>query len=205
MKNTFLALAAALLFSQPARAEEVSVGLKTGLNITTFVGSDSAGAEQKAGLSLGGYVIFPVSKRFKVQAECLYSEKGAVYKYEDFYAGEGRIELAYLEIPVLARFDIESGGGAKPAIFFGPSFGIKIKAKAEYRTIGESSEGSIDHIKTLDPGIVLGGVIDMETSKGKVSLEARYTLGLTTIAEKTEGTTADIRNGAATLLFGYRF
>lgn len=206
MKKILLILAAPFVFSAPAHAEKISAGLKTGMNVSTFVGSDSRGAEQKAGLITGGYVVFPVNKQFKVQAECLYSVKGAIYKgYDDFYSGEYKIDLTYLDMPILLRFDVESRGGAKPAILFGPSFGILIKSRAEYRTIWESESDTVENIKAFDPGVVLGGVIDIETSKGKVSLEARYTLGLTTIVEKTEGVTADIKNSAASLVFGYRF
>ncbi len=210
MKRILFILAAPLLFTPAVCAEKVTAGIKTGMNITGFIGSDSGAGDgakmQKTGLVAGGYVIFPFIKQFKLQVECLISEKGAIYKYEDSdTVYEQIMKLTYLEIPVLARFDLESRGGVKPAVLFGPSFGIKIGAKGEERTIGVSSKGNIDNMNTLDPGLLLGGVLDIETGKGIVSLEARYTMGLLPIFESVGGNIADIKNSAVAVILGYRF
>ncbi|OIO04382.1 MAG: hypothetical protein COX65_03520 [Elusimicrobia bacterium CG_4_10_14_0_2_um_filter_56_8] len=209
-KRIILIIAAWFVLAPRAYAEEVKAGLKTGLNVTTFIGSDASpgdvGKVQKSGLVAGGYVIIPVNKQVKVQAECLVSVKGAIYKWEVLdTVYEEILNLTYLEIPVLARFDIETRSAAKPAILIGPAFGIKISARGEYRSIGASSSGDLDHIKTFDPGLVLGGVVDIVSGKGKVSLEARYTMGLATISESSGGSTPDIRNSAASVIFGYQF
>ncbi|OGR62914.1 MAG: hypothetical protein A2X31_04035 [Elusimicrobia bacterium GWB2_63_22] len=207
MKRTFLILISTALLCSPLRAEETSGGLKLGLNIADFVGSDAGSSKiQKTGFIGGGYLVFPVHPQVKVQAECLISQKGAIYKWavlDTVY--EQIVRLTYLEFPVLARFDIKTRGGAKPAILVGPSFGIKISSKAESRSIGVSSTGTIDNIKAFDPGIALGGAVDVETGKGKVSLEARYTRSLVTISEKIEGETADVKNSVLSVMLGYRF
>lgn len=211
MKVHIIALAAMAAFTVPASAEKVSGGLKTGLNIATFVGDDAAASGDskisRAGLVAGGYLVFPVSGApFKIQAEAMISSKGAIYKWDVLgMPYETTYKLTYLEIPVLARFDFESRGGARPALLIGPSFGIKLSARGESRTIGASDTGDLDHIRGLDPGIALGGVIEMETSKGFVTIEARYTRSLTTIHDAEGGTTADIKNSVASVMLGYRF
>lgn len=134
MKRILFILAAPLLFSPAVYAEKVAAGMKTGLNITGLIGSDSGAGDgakmQKSGLVAGGYVIFPLINEFQVQVECLISQKGAIYKYEIFdMVYEEILKLTYLEIPVLARYNVKSRGGAKTAILFGPSFGIKLSAK----------------------------------------------------------------------------
>lgn len=206
--------AALALFRLPAGAAgkaEVTAGLKTGLNIADFAGGDSdPGGEGtkglKAGLVIGGYVIFPGNRYFRVQPEFLISSKGAVYKNSVLGVHyESRIKLTYIEIPVLARFDIESRSGAKPAILVGPSFGIKVAARTESRIIGSSSSDNAENIKTLDPGIVLGGVVDIPAGAGAFTLEARYTRSLLTISESTGGRTPDIRNSVIAIMLGYRF
>jgi hypothetical protein len=211
MKAYILIAAALAAFSSPAGAAGVTGGLKTGLNISTFVGDDVAASGDtkisRAGLIAGGYLIFPVRNApFSIQAEAMITSKGAIYKwgvlgipYETTY------KLTYLEIPVLARFDFESRGGARPALLIGPAFGIKISARGESRTIGASERGNLKNIRGLDPGIAVGGVIDMETSKGFVTLEARYTRSLTTISESNNGVSADIKNSVASVMLGYRF
>ena len=214
LKTMLLLPGALALLLQPAAAAgrgQVVAGLKTGLNLADFVGNDAdpgAGSTkaQKAGFAIGGYVIFPVNRYFKVQPEFLISGKGAVYKSSVLGVHyESRIKLTYLEIPVLARFDIESRSGAKPAILVGPSFGIKVSAQSESRAIGSSSTDTAENIKTLDPGIVLGGVVEIPAGAGAFSLEARYTRSLVTISESTGGRTPDIRNSVISIMLGYRF
>ena len=202
-----LALLAALC-APGARAADVAGGLKTGLNISDFAGGDAGGdRSSRAGLQLGGYLIFPVrGSKVRVQTECLYTEKGTIYK-GDAPNGhyETRVRLAYLEFPVLARFDIESRSGARPAILLGPAFGIKLSAQAEAHTVGASHSGSVDNVRAIDPGAVIGGTVDIPAGSGAVTLDARYTRGLVTVYESSGGHTPSIYNSVIALTLGYRF
>lgn len=63
----------------------------------------------------------------------------------------------------------------------------------------------MENINTFDPGLLLGGVVDIAAGKGVVSLEARYTRGLLSISESSGGRTPDVRNSAVAVLLGYRF
>lgn len=205
-------LAAALaLPAVPATGAEVSGGLKTGLNVSDFVGSDaSAGSGTKAsgaGLAAGGYLVFPLRQaKFKIQAECMITVKGATYKGDVLGSHyENRVRLTYLEIPVLARFDIASRSGARPAFLIGPAFGIKISARSESHSIGYSATNNVENIKSFDPGVMVGGAVDIPAGKGAISLEARYTRSLATISESSGGDTPDIKNSVITILLGYRF
>lgn len=201
-------LAALLAPGARASAAEVAGGLKTGMNVSDLVGADAGGDKSaKAGFAFGGYFVLPLrTPVFRIQAECLYTEKGAVYKGdvlgEHF---ESRLKLAYLEIPVLARFDIESKSGAKPAFLIGPAFGIKISARAESHSIGWSSSGSVDNVRAIDPGVVAGGTVDIPAGRGAITLDARYTRGLGTVFESTGGHTASIFNSVISIMLGYRF
>lgn len=208
--RTIAALAGLLLCAAPASAE-LAGGFKTGLNITTFVGDDAGdsgdGMISKAGLAIGGFMIFPLEKvPFKLQPEFLLTSKGAIYKWDVLgTVYENTVSLTYLEIPVLARFEVPTRHGVTPAFLIGPYLGIKVSAKSESRTVGASDTGDIDHIKAIDPGFAIGALVDIDTNRGILSLEARYSRSLTTIVEDTGGSDADIRNSAASILIGYKF
>ncbi|MDA8130728.1 MAG: porin family protein [Elusimicrobia bacterium] len=210
MTKRYLLLAAAIAaLTSPAAAVKPVGGLKTGLNISTFVGADANSGDSKvsrSGLVAGGYLDFPVEGLpFLVQAEVLISQKGTVYKWDllgQIY--EERIRLTYLELPVLARFNFEPRSGPRTALLVGPSFAFKLSARGEDRTVTTSSSGNLDHIRGFDPGIVLGGVVEMDTSRGAIFLEGRYTRGLSTI-DDSSGSKADIRNSVASVMLGYRF
>ncbi|MDA8244073.1 MAG: porin family protein [Elusimicrobia bacterium] len=210
MKKLPLLLFAALAaLAAPASAGKPAAGLKAGLNISTFVGSDADYGDSKisrSGLVAGGYLDFPVQGLpFLVQAELLISQKGALYKWDllgQIY--EQRVRLTYLELPVLARFNFETRNGPKTALLIGPSFAFKLSARGEDRTVTSSSSGNLDNIRGFDPGVVAGGLVEMETSRGAIFLEGRYTRGLSTI-DDSSGSRADIKNSVASVLLGYRF
>lgn len=210
MKAHILLFPVLAAFAGAASAAELTGGLKTGLNIATFVGADADAAGDskisRAGLVAGGFLILPVQAPFKVQVEALISEKGAIYKWDLLgEAFETRYKLTYLEIPVLARFDFQPHAGARPSLMLGPSFGIKLSARGEARTVGAASTGNIENIRGFDPGLAVGGLIEMETSKGFVSIEARYTRSLVTIHDGSGGSDSDIKNSVASLVLAYRF
>ena len=211
MKKFAIIFTVLLTASLPVCAKDITEGLKVGLNITGFTGKDAKPEGgtiiQNSGLIAGGYVIIPVKNEFSFQPEFLYSVKGATYKsVATFMAGcsEEIIKLTYIELPLLARYDVPSRGAAKPNIVFGPAFGVKLSARTETRSLGVNESGSITGIKTIDPGLVLGGGIDIGAAGGKITLELRYTMGLATIVEHAEGN-VDIRNSAGSLMLGYQF
>ena len=215
MKKLTIILTALLMISLPICARALTGGLKAGLNITTFTGKDAkpeGGAIiQRSGLIAGGYLIFPVKDHLSFQPEFLISVKGATYKFVILdvpvvgdMSFEEIVKLTYIELPLLARYDIPSRGAAKPSLLFGPSFGVKLSARAETRSLGVSQSGDMPGIKPIDPGLVLGSGLDINTASGKFTLELRYTMGLATIIEHTEGN-VNIRNSAGSFMLGYQF
>lgn len=111
-----------------AFAQKPRFGIKTGLNVTTFIGGAEMNTDGKAldknevktGFQVGMTAALPLSDVFGVQAELLYTQRGSKYTYEDkgFYAltdkfgqtietkGDLRVLLlnsnSYLELPLLA-------------------------------------------------------------------------------------------------------
>jgi hypothetical protein len=109
--------------------------------------------------------------------------------------------LAYLEIPILAKFIIATQGSVKPSLFAGPAVAIILNNKFKAVDNGTAYEGSFEGIKSTDFGLAFGGGLEIIR---KITVDLRYTLGLTKIAE-IEGTVFDIKNGAFSLMIGYSF
>ena len=196
-------------------ARAVTGGAKAGLNISNFTGKDAkpdyGSIIQKSGFIAGGYVIIPVKDQFSFQPELMISQKGAIYKFVldnipsvGTLAFEEIITLTYLELPLLARYDVRSRGAAHPNIVFGPSFGIKMTARGETRSLGVTDSASLTGVKTIDPGVVLGGGVDITSGGSKITFELRYTLGLSTIYDHADGN-VNIRNSVGSFLLGYQF
>lgn len=177
-------------------------GLKAGLNFANLHGDDVEDLDSKMGFCAGGFITYSINDMFAIQPEVLFTMKGA--KQEEEVWGETlkvTMSLNYLEIPVLAKLSIPSQGSFVPNLFVGPYLAIKLTGKAKVEYAGESEEEDIEDLKGTDFGLVFGAGVDFVLGSSKVTVDARYTLGLTTI-DASEGE-ADVKNGVFSLMVGY--
>ncbi len=223
-KTTVFILVFTVIFmaALSARANDVTFGIRGGLNIANFTGDDTEvvdddtgekiSTESLLGMAIGGYLNIPISETFSIQPELIYSQKGAKYSQTYTFQGmeieyEAAFKLDYLDIPVLAKISFPSGSST-PYLYFGPSIGMNLSAKLEVEvtsggiTLSDSADMK-DYVKSTDTGIVVGGGIQLT---GGLSLDARYTVSLSTIDEPAEGfDEGDIKNSVVSILAGYRF
>jgi hypothetical protein len=188
MRKLLVVLTAALL-SAPAVgfAQAPSFGIKGGLNLANVGGKDVEDVDYKAGLNLGGFVSIPAGAMFAIQPEALFSQKGT----KD---GNDKVSLNYLEVPVLLKLSPSLPGDfVRPIFFAGPSAGILLSAK------DADGDNMKDGLKSADFGLVIGGGVEF----GKLSLDARYNLGLSSIDKAVENVKADVKNRAITVMIGY--
>lgn len=181
-------------------------GFKAGLNIANVHGDDIPDeCGTIMGLCAGGFITYSINEMFAIQPELLYTMKGS--KCEDELPALGNVEMTfslnYLEIPVLAKLTIPTQGSVKPNLFVGPALGINLSAKLKVEAFGESEEEDIEDVKSTDFGVVFGGGVDFGLGQGKITFDARYTLGLTTTDESEEE--ADMKNNVISLMVGYSF
>ena len=183
------------------------IGIKGGVNFSNFFIDDVKDNNVKAGLNLGLFAKLPVSKGVSIQPELLYSSKGAKVSYNNpLLGGEYRFNLNYLELPVLAvfnlgkNFNIHAGGYA--------AYLTSANVKAEDN--GSSNEGLIDfdeeQFNRFDYGLVGGLGFDIKN----VTLGARYNYGLNQIGEKDQSVLSsevlrNAKNNNITLYVGFGF
>jgi hypothetical protein len=185
----------------------VAKGFKGGLNLANVSGDDVEDTDSRLGFAIGGFVTYSVNKQFSLQPEIYYTSKGFKLKekgsesdvdYEVSYSMEGSISLNYLEIPVLGVFAVNKNIN----LFAGPYLDIYLNGKAkqeweihsryldpstnEWETEDESGSDSED-IKSDDinsPGF--GLLFGAEYLIGKISIGARYSIGLSTIPDEED-------------------
>lgn len=167
-------------------------GVKAGLNYATFNNTDNA--EYKTGFLGGVYVNINIpATPVAIQPEVLYAQYGS-----NFENTEAKYSLDYIQIPVLAKF----GFGApavpvKPEVFFGPYAGFNINSEFDD---GSGSANADDLFEGTDFGVVVGAGVSIS----RLSLEFRYTAGLTNVI--SESTQEDgQKNGAFALTAGIHF
>jgi len=183
-----------LATSSPLFSGEIgSLGLKIGLNITDYYGSDITDNDQstRTGLLAGGFLTYKVNSLFSIQPEIFLSMKGgsrlASYEVESY-------RLYYLEIPILAKLTVPTAGPATPNFFVGPAIALKLGSQRK-----EVDPSSINNeIKNVDYGFVIGMGIDYEIGYRQFLFELRYHLGTRSIYENI-----DLKNRTVSLIIGY--
>jgi hypothetical protein len=197
-KLLFLSLAVLLSFGL-AHALLPSFGVKGGVNMATYAGTDAnitgVTKTSKMGLGAGAFVCLDLIA-IKIQPEVLFSQKGA--KYEVSGASYTQ-SLSYVEVPVLLKFSF--GKIIVPSVYAGPAFGTLMSAKQTGEMAGVSISGDIkDQLNGTDLGLVFGAEVKLPV---KLSVEARYNMGLSKIPKAISGVQPDVKNSTVSVMLGY--
>jgi hypothetical protein len=195
-----------------ARREEIGVeergitgkGVKLGLNLHTLGGGDVQSTDSKMGFAAGGFLTYRINKLISVQPEVLITQKKANSE-KDLEGGtwKYKLDLWYLEIPVLVKVAIPVESSLNPSVFAGPVVALKLSGKGK----SEFTEGVVDRVvgglESYDFGVIFGAGVEFTLGffkKGKFTADVRYNLGLMKI-----NTEKDIKTRAFTFMLGYIF
>ena len=184
--------------AEEAAKKKMSFGITGGVSMGNWYGSDAdfgTGASKKTrtGFAGGVFVNFALGSTFACQPQILYVQKGVKYVV---IGSTMEVEIDYLELPVLFKWEPEMKGNMQPTIFAGPHLGLLLSAKA----------GGIDvtnQIKSTDFGVTFGAGIGTKMSSGELFLDVRFDLGMSRIGENSPE--VDIKNTAFLVAVGYKF
>ena len=190
---TFAAIVA--LPSIAAAQTPVSVGVKAGANFAKLKfdedDSDNDAVKNLVGAVAGLFVSKAITDSVGIRAEGLFSQKGA--KFEGGTDDDDKINLTYIDVPVLLTVGPSSSGSARFNVFTGPQ--VSFKTKAELESSGVSLDFD-DQVKSTDFGWVLGVGVE----SGRFTADARYTLGLSNIAKEGD----NVKNRAFAVMVGVK-
>ena len=201
MKKFFLTAAAVFAFSF-ANAQDVKFGAKAGLNISSITGDDTEDLSSKIGFQVGGFAEIKISDKFAIQPELLYSAQGAKaeYTYEDYdvdtetffdVTEKSTIKLAYLNIPVMAKYYVTEGFSLEA----GPQIGFLMSAK-------EDSEDRKEFLNSTDFGFNVGAGYNLNE---QMSLGLRYNIGLSDIEKDLDLGASGSKNSSLQLSLSLHF
>lgn len=192
-RTVILALAIGLL-AVAGSASAQGTGVIVGMNFANVETTPDQGDvfDRRTGFAGGIFFGLPLGPSLSIQPEVLYSQKGV--KFKDSPSDE-RIELDYLDVPVLAR--ITSGGGGL-AFVVGPSFGFKLRARG--KSDGSEDADLDDFVESFDFGFVLGAGLQGR----RAFLDGRYQWGLSNI-NKTAFDATEVKNRVISVMLGFRF
>jgi hypothetical protein len=196
-------IAAMVLFAaSPLFAQgKMMFGVKGGLNLANLTGSDVENTSIKPGAAVGAFMCYKFTDIFAVQPEVLFIMKGAK---EDSADVSIKWKANYIEIPLLLKVSMPTEGKIKPSLYVGPGIGILLSSK-----VSDGEEVDLkDYTKSSNISLIAGAAVAYQLEKGAVSLEARYDVGLQTIAKNgpdDTGTEPDIKTSDISIMVGYAF
>ena len=190
----------------------IAAGAEVGYSRADLIGANADIVESKQGAITGVYIHFPVHPVVAIRPELLFSLRGGrtvvgIAGTDDL--GVIDLELAYLEMPLLARL-VWPRGQVRPAVFGGPSAAIQIGCDfllitpdTTRSTCGEEEDGDVDvaQVRSWDVGWVAGAAVELYLQRTTLSLQGRYSEGLRSVLESG----VELKNRGAAILFGLTF
>lgn len=198
MKKVFYTLIAALSITVGAYAQtpDVHFGFKGGYNLSSL-GGDVQNNKSISGFHLGGFVEIPVSQRFAIQPEVLYSRQGSKFDY-GYLNDDAKLKLDYINVPIFAKYYINEGLSVEA----GPQIGFLVKGELDSNNVDVDIK---DNLKTVD--VALGVGLAYKLNSG-LFFSGRYNFGLTNIGDDNSIYSAGLnkaKNNALQVSVGYRF
>jgi Outer membrane protein beta-barrel domain len=181
-----------VLGARPAAAQWAAMGAEVGYSRADLAGPGAEGLRPRQGALTGVYLSAPLGRVLTLRPELLFALKGgrAEIPLEDGTTVAIDVELAYMELPVLARISFPTGQ-IRPVLFAGPSIALRIGCDLQVLIPDQPVRATcgrddFNDIAESDFGLVGGGGIEIRWFQAALALEARYTLGLKSIVQDDE-------------------
>ena len=168
-----------------AWAMPVHLGARLGLSLSNIHGefADFVSPDNKLGFQGGGMIEIPAGP-IGVALELNYVQRGFVTTQQEADDTgnptgtiDSRLNLSYLEVPVLVRAPLPLGGAWQPYAVLGPSFGFALAATAETDAPGYADLDLSDDMKPVDMGATAGLGVYIGRGPVRLAVETRYFTG----------------------------
>lgn len=161
-------------------------GIIGGANLATVTGSFLGNVSNRPGFAAGLMAVLPVSPNFAIQPELMFTMKGA----NSSSVTSATASIDYVELPVLARFEIPASGRVKPFVYGGPGFAdrrsctlegrepqgaFRVTCDALARQAAQASPGT--KFSRTDVDGIIGGGLAFDVGRGTMTVGVRYDVG----------------------------
>src|SRR5690554_297338 len=160
MKKRILFTILALFALSTFQAQEFRIGVKAGLNVASIGGDSYVGGATtgdlaaRASFHLGALVEIPLTGKFSIQPEILYSSEGSKNDWTFLSTNNDYDDkLDYIRVPVMGKFYVIEGLSAEA----GPVVGVLVSAKQKGSRAGVDIDDDVkDSYNTMDVGLGFG-------------------------------------------------
>lgn len=182
---------------------ETTITPMAGMTLATVTGDDTDDCTWKTGFIAGAELMHRFDQHFGCSLGAFYAQQGTREKDSGFHT---RLEIDYINFPVLLNFYIVKGLAIKTGIQLGIMSSCKLSA--ESGTTSAKEDVSSD-FETIDVSIPVG----LSYEYNDIVFDARYHFGLKDIETSRTGVRSmyitnrnlKIHNGYFSFILGYRF
>jgi len=150
-------------------------------------GSWSASKKMKTGYDFGLGLGYSKDSPWGAAAEVHYVQRGTKWDLSDDSSGtvvNTKLNLNYVEIPLLLRVTSQSTAKTRPFFVLGPVIGFKASSKLGVSVQGNSTSADFPGMKGSYWGALFGGGAQIRTSEtSALLLQARYQLGFSNLLD----------------------
>jgi opacity protein-like surface antigen len=188
--------------------EEFVDGFGQALLVSPNVTSVELETKARTGFTAGGFVVVDFVGPFAIQPEFRYIQRGYRIDFElsngiQTATVEGTLKFDYIDIPVLARYDIPAPGFT-PHLLAGPTLGFNVNSEFEADgPAGTNTEDLSDGTSSTDFGLEFGAGVGFGLGGSTLSVDLRYGIGLSDINE--ESGDISLQNRAFMITAGFAF
>jgi len=182
------------------------IGIKGGVNLSNLYVDDVKDENMKVGINIGLFSKIPLTRGFSIQPELLYSNKGSKLTYDNIIAGQGeyRFNLNYVEMPVLAVFNLSKNINIHAGPYVSYLTSANVKDLKSDGTENKVTDLKADNFHRFDYGLAGGIGFDFQN----FTLGARYNYGLAEIGKSgtlSGDLTKDSKNSNVSIYIGLGF
>jgi hypothetical protein len=156
------------------------IGIIGGANLATQTAVESP--SNRTGFAAGLMAVLPVAPSFAIQPELMYTMKGVSSD------SGGTAKIDYIELPVLARFEVPAFGRVKPLVYGGPGFAYRVSCTFggfsplqaltcdSAAAIGRRASPGVYYSRTDVDGII-GAGLAFDVGGRRMTVSVRYDVG----------------------------
>lgn len=198
---------AGLAVAGPLRAQDdrprVHTGASVAVTFSRFAGTGTQDPRIQYGFGVGGFLALDLTRNIAIQPELQYIQKGSRFRTD---ATRSSLILGYLELPLLLKLQLPSGGTGRvaPHLYGGAAGSYRIDCRLHVTTGDNSVSQPCSNLaepppRRWDASAVVGAGADFRY----LFVDLRFDLGLTRIG-RTAGQ-EDIKNRTLSLVVGTEF
>jgi len=175
-----------------------TIGVLGGLNLATLKGSDVSGVTNRTGFQAGMFLTLHLNHAWSVEPEALYTQQGGTSQ-------GATLNMNYVQVPVLLRWDVMAQSPVHPFFVAGPAAAFQVGCKfsgsidMSCDAFNQENGGGFAK-KSFDMLGVAGAGVGFNLGASQMSVGARYSYGF---SDTFQGN--NIKNRYFSVLMGLSF